>query len=96
MHKAQQMQDMDRINSKPRDVYDVLSDVIRAIPGAEQRTGGNKGMTEKAKEARRAYKREWNRKNRDKVKAAQERYWNRKAQEAANQERADVIREANA
>lgn len=40
-------------------------------------------MNEAAKEARRAYKREWNRKNRDKVKAAQERYWNRKAQEAA-------------
>lgn len=40
-------------------------------------------MNEKAKEARRAYKREWNRKNKDKVKAAQERYWNRKAEEAA-------------
>ncbi len=37
-------------------------------------------MTERAKELRRAYKREWNRKNRDKVKAAQERYWNRKAE----------------
>lgn len=36
-------------------------------------------MTEQAKEARRAYKREWNRKNRDKVKAAQARYWDRKA-----------------
>ena len=40
-------------------------------------------MNEQAREARRAYKREWNRKNREKVKAAQERYWNRKAQEAA-------------
>ena len=39
-------------------------------------------MTDKAKEARRAYKREWNRRNPDKVKAAQERYWNRKAQQA--------------
>ncbi len=29
-------------------------------------------MDEKAKEARRAYKREWNRKNKDKVKAAEE------------------------
>lgn len=38
-------------------------------------------MTEQAKEARRAYKREWQRRNRDKVKAAQERYWNRKAAE---------------
>ena len=36
-------------------------------------------MTEQAKELRRAYKREWNRKNRDKVKAAQARYWERKA-----------------
>lgn len=39
-------------------------------------------MNEKAKEARRAYKREWNRRNPDKVKAAQERYWERKAEEA--------------
>lgn len=36
-------------------------------------------MNEKAKEARRAYKREWNRRNRDKVRAAQARYWERKA-----------------
>lgn len=36
-------------------------------------------MTEKAREARRRYKREWNRKNPDKVKAAQARYWERKA-----------------
>lgn len=36
-------------------------------------------MTEQAKELRRAYKREWNRKNRDKVQAAQARYWERKA-----------------
>lgn len=43
-------------------------------------------MNERAKEARRAYKREWNRKNRDKVKAAQERYWNRKAEAAQNQQ----------
>lgn len=42
-------------------------------------------MTEKALEARRAYKREWARKNRDKVKAQAERYWTRKAA-AAEQE----------
>lgn len=36
-------------------------------------------MTEQAREARRAYRREWNRKNRDKVRAAQERYWEKKA-----------------
>ena len=40
-------------------------------------------ITAAAKEARRTYKREWNRKNKDKVKAAQERYWNRKAEESA-------------
>lgn len=39
-------------------------------------------MTEAAKEARRAYKREWNRRNPEKVRAAQERYWMRKAQQA--------------
>lgn len=36
-------------------------------------------LTEQAKEMRKVYKREWNRKNRDKVKAAQERYWIRRA-----------------
>lgn len=36
-------------------------------------------MTEAAKEARRAYKREWNKKNRDKVRESQRRYWERKA-----------------
>lgn len=46
-------------------------------------------MTEQAKEARRAYKREWNRKNRDRVKAAQARYWERKAQAAQDQQPED-------
>lgn len=46
-------------------------------------------MTDAAKEARRAYKRKWNRANRDKVKAAQARYWDKKAKEAeAEQEQA--------
>lgn len=36
-------------------------------------------MTEKALEARRAYKREWQRNNPDKVRAQQERYWAKKA-----------------
>lgn len=40
----------------------------------------SKSMTDQAREARRAYKREWNRKNKDKVKAAQARYWERRAQ----------------
>ena len=40
-------------------------------------------MTEAAKEARRAYQREWKRKNRDKLKAAQIRYWERQAAKIA-------------
>lgn len=42
-------------------------------------------MTEQAREARRAYKREWNRRNKDKVQEAQARYWERKAQQEAAQ-----------
>lgn len=42
-------------------------------------------MNEAAKEARRAYKRQWNKDNPEKVKAYQEKYWNKKAQEAAAQ-----------
>lgn len=55
-------------------------------------------MTEAAKEARRAYKRKWNRDNPDKVKAAQERYWNKKAQEAAaeQEQEAALLQEATA
>lgn len=58
-------------------------------------------MNEQAKEARRAYKRKWNRENADKVKAAQARYWERKAEQAAKaaqgqtaDEPAAVIRES--
>jgi len=40
-------------------------------------------MTEQAAEARRAYKREWARKNPEKVRAQQERFWERRAQEKA-------------
>ena len=36
-------------------------------------------MTEKALEARRKYKREWNRRNPDKVRAQQARYWEKRA-----------------
>lgn len=43
-------------------------------------------MNEKAKELRRLYKREWNRKNPDKVKAAQAAYWERKAAAAEKAE----------
>lgn len=38
-------------------------------------------LTKEAKEARRAYKREWNHKNPDKVRASQARYWLKKAQQ---------------
>ena len=55
----------------------------------DQRQREAQRMNEKAKEARRAYKREWNRKNRDKVKAAQARYWERKAAAAAQDQQTD-------
>jgi hypothetical protein len=38
-------------------------------------------LSKEAAEARRAYQREWYRKNKDKVKAAQERYWGKKAKQ---------------
>lgn len=44
-------------------------------------------LTEKAKELRRAYKREWSRKNRDKERQYQARYWEKKAREAEHDER---------
>lgn len=50
-------------------------------------------MTDKAKAARREYKREWNRRNPDKVKAAQERYWNKKAEQAEAERNAAAIAE---
>ena len=43
-------------------------------------------MTEAAKEARRAYKREWNRRNPEKVKAHQEKFYAKKAAQAAAQQ----------
>lgn len=47
-------------------------------------------MTEKALEARRAYRREWAKNNPDKVKAAQERYWTKKAAAEAEKKPAAV------
>lgn len=41
-----------------------------------------KRLEEKALELRRAYQREWRRKNKDKVRANNLRYWERKAQKA--------------
>lgn len=65
-------------STEPENVYNIISDVMDGLTVA-----GGGHMTEAAKEARRAYKREWNRRNKDKVKAAQERYWNKRAEEAA-------------
>lgn len=42
-------------------------------------------MTEQAKAARRAYRAEWARKNRDKVKQQQERYWEKRAAQMAQE-----------
>lgn len=54
-------------------------------------------MTEQAKEARRAYKRQWRKANADKVKAAQERYWEKKAaQECYWEKKAAQEKAANA
>ena len=47
-------------------------------------------MTEKAKQARREYKRRWNQNNPDKVKAAQERYCDKKAEEMQDQEQQEA------
>lgn len=49
-------------------------------------------MTEQAAAARRAYRREWARKNPDKVKAQQERYWAKRA-EAAEADRSTSKKE---
>jgi len=43
---------------------------------------GLDSMTEQAKQARRAYKKEWARNHRDQVRATQARYWERKAAQA--------------
>lgn len=40
-------------------------------------------MDERAKEARRAYKRAWAKQNPDKIRAQQARYWEKKAAQAA-------------
>ena len=45
-----------------------------------------KRICEQAAELRRAYQREWRRKNRDKVKESNRRYWERKALRMAEEE----------
>ena len=51
-------------------------------------------MTEAAKEARRAYKREWNRRNPEKVKAHQEKFYAKKAAAAAQAAEQQAAQEA--
>ena len=45
-------------------------------------------MSDEAREALNAYKREWNRNNPEKRRAQQRRYWERKAQEKREQQEA--------
>lgn len=47
-------------------------------------------MTETARELRNKYVREWNAKNKDKVKATQKRYWEKKAAQAAQAQAASM------
>lgn len=49
-------------------------------------------MTEEARQARNAYKREWNRKNKDKVKHYQDKHWQKVADEKRAEEEAKGIR----
>lgn len=49
-------------------------------------------MTDAAKEARRAYKRQWARDNPDKIRAQQDRYWSKRAE--ADAAAAQAAREA--
>ena len=52
-------------------------------------------MTEAAKQARREYKRQWNKRNRDKCRAAEQRYWERKAAAAQDQPANDTTAAEN-
>ena len=52
-------------------------------------------MDERALEARRAYKREWQRNSPDKVRAQQERYWQRKAEAKEREQGATHEQESN-
>lgn len=50
-------------------------------------------MNEQAVAARRAYKREWAKRNPDKIRAQQERFWNKKAAEYAAAALAEKLEE---
>lgn len=51
---------------------------IQAVQEAAEREA--EAMTEKGKEARRAYKREWARRNPEKIREQQQRYWNKRGE----------------
>lgn len=51
-------------------------------------------MDRKAIEARRAYKREWAKRNPEKVRQAQERYWLKKAAEAEQAQQKPLAQQA--
>ena len=53
-------------------------------------------MTDEARQARREYKREWARKNPEKVKAHNERYWNKRAAAQAAAAAPDALEAAPA
>lgn len=53
-------------------------------------------MNEKAKEARRAYRRKWAKDNPEKIRAQQERYWQKKAAEIEAEQAAEEQENASA
>ena len=53
-------------------------------------------MTDAAKEARRAYKREWARNHPESVRRTQAKYWEKKAEELARQKAAESEQEGSA
>lgn len=50
-------------------------------------------MTEEARQARLAYRREWAKNNRDRVRAYNERYWNKRAAREAAQAEQTTLEE---
>lgn len=53
-------------------------------------------MTDEARELMRAYKREWNRKNPDKVRKHQATYWEKKARELKERQAEEQLSESKA
>lgn len=53
-------------------------------------------MTDEAKQARREYRRQWQRNNPDKVRAYNERYWNKRAAAQAAQAAPETLEDKTA